>query len=222
MSNIAVLDSFGPSELIYPVIAAAAVAGSLAFLTRPFVNLVLLLSYLVVANNAVYVLGLRWSAAITALLIANCLAGVLLTSRPRLAVLGNLARPVVLLCSVAALSAAYGLVLGNPASFVFGDLYQILEFTSLLVLSRMLVTTERQLRAVALALVIATIITSVLQTVDAVMDAPYLPGMEGLRTKRIINMYTPIAFTVLLALFPSARHRLLLSSAWRSWSVTPS
>jgi hypothetical protein len=121
--------------------------------------------------------------------------------------LGKSFQPALLLCSIGALGAAYGLARGNPATVVIGDFYQILEFASLFVLSRILVRTELQLRTVMLVIVGAAILTSVLQTVDAFMQAPYLPKMEGLHTKRIINMFAPIAFVVLLAAFPSARQR---------------
>ncbi len=209
MSLVVYLNSLGPSELVYPVIAVALVAASFAFLTRPFVNLALALSYLVVANNAIYVLGLYWSAFVAALLISNCSIGALLTTSLNRTLLIKLLKPALLVGSIGALGAAYGFARGNPTDFVVGDFYHILEFAALFALSRMLVRTESQLRTLVLVIIVAAIFTSLLQTVDAFMEAPYLPQMEGLHTKRIINMFAPIAFVLLLAAFPSTR--------WRTW-----
>src|SRR5436309_1505322 len=128
MSPLNFVNSLGPSELAYPVIAAALVLASFAFVLRPFVTLIVTIVYLVIANNSSNVLGQLWSAGIAALLIANCLLGTLLTFRRKPLTLHNLKMPM-LLCVIATLGAIYGFARGNPTVLVFGDLYQILEFT---------------------------------------------------------------------------------------------
>jgi hypothetical protein len=195
----------GPSETVYPILVAAIFLLSLAFLLRPFITFLLLVGYLVIANNAAYVIDFRASAVVTGLLTANCLAGILLIRHRKLFDYRNYAVPALAFMAVAILSALYGIVRGNPLLFVLGDVYQIAEFALLFMLSAAVVTTAKRLEYLVAVFVLVTIFTSLLQTVDAFSQASYLPEMEGISTKRVINMYAPIAFPILLAVVPIVR-----------------
>ena len=202
------VSGLGPSELFYLFIVGAVVLSSFASLLQPFVNLGVTIFFLVSANTAI--LGAHLSAAVAALLIGNCLIGIVLVSGFKVAVERGSLRVPFLLCAIAALSAVYGFARGNRASLVLGDFYQVIDFASLFVLARMLVKTEQQLRTMANVLIGSIVATSVLQMADALMEASYLANSHlerqaGPDLLRTINMNAPIAFVALLAALPVAR-----------------
>ncbi len=202
------IGGLGPSELFFLFVVGATVTSSFVLLLRPFVNLGVTIFFLVSVNTSI--LGTVLSAAIAALLIGNCFIGAGLASGLKLPLQPSSLRLPLLLCSVAALGAVYGLARGNRVSLVLGDFYQIIEFASLFVLARMLVRTEQQLRTMANVLVGSMIATSVLQMADALMEASYLANSHlerqaGPDLLRTINMNAPIAFVALLAALPVAR-----------------
>jgi O-antigen ligase len=192
--------------LFYLFVVGAAVLSSFVFLLRPFVNLRVTIFFLVSANTSI--LGTGPSAAIAALLIGNCFVGAVLASGLKLPFQRSSMRLPLLLCAVAVLGAVYGIARGNSVSLVLGDFYQIIEFASLFVLARTLVKTEQQFRTMANVLIGSIIATSVLQMIDLLMEASYLPHLErsdDADLLRIINMNAPIAFVALLAALPVAR-----------------
>jgi len=208
LSFLPEMSALGPSELFYLFIVGATVLSSLVLLRQPFVNLGIAIFFLVSANTAV--LGAHLSAAIAALLIGNCLIGIVLVSGFKATVERDSLRVPFLLCAIAVLSAVYGFAHGNQVLLILGDFYQIIEFASLFVLARMLVKTEQQLRAMTNVLIGSIVATSVLQMVDALMEASYLANSHlerqtGPDLLRTINMNAPIAFVALLAAIPVAR-----------------
>jgi hypothetical protein len=202
------LSALGPSESFYLFVVGATVLSSFVLLLQPFVNLGVTIFFLVSANTAI--LGAHLSATIAALLIGNCLIGIMLVSGLKVPVERGALRVPFLLCAIASLSAVYGFAHSNRVSLVLGDLYQIVEFASLFALARMLVKTEQQLRTMANVLIGSIVATSVLQMADMLMEASYLANFhlerqEGADLLRTINMNAPIAFVVLLAALPVAR-----------------
>jgi O-antigen ligase len=200
------LSALGPSELFYLFVVGATVLSSFVFLLQPLVVFGLTIFFL--ASQNPYILGSAPSAAIAALLIGNCFIAAILASGLKLAFERSFLRLPLLLCSVAVLGAIHGLARGNRVSLVLGDFYQIIEFISLFVLARILVKTEQQFRTVANVLVGSIIATSVLQMIDLLMEASYLPPLERPNDTdllRTINMNAPIAFVVLLAALAVAR-----------------
>jgi O-antigen ligase len=200
------LSALGPSELFYLFVVGATVLSSFVLLLQPLAIFGLTIFFLVSANP--YILGTVPSSAIAALLIGNCFIGAILASGLKLPFQPSSLRLPLLLCSVAALGAVNGLARGNRVSLVLGDFYQIVEFISLFVLARMLVKTERQFQTMANVLIGSIIATSVLQMIDLLMEASYLPPLERPNDTdllRTINMNASIAFVVLLAALAVAR-----------------
>jgi O-Antigen ligase len=205
------MSGLGPSELFYLFVVAATVLISFAFLRHPFVNLSVTIFFLASAN--VYILGSAPSAAIAALLIGNCLLGIVLVSGFRLPVERSSLWVPLLLGAIAALGAVYGIAHGNRASSILGDFYQIIELALLFVLTRMLVKTEQQLSIMVNVLIGSIIATSVLQLADVWTGASYLSISHHIARPeepdllRSINMNAPVAFVVLLAALAVARTR---------------
>jgi O-antigen ligase len=201
------LNALGQPEAIYLVFVGAAVLSSLAFVLQPFANLTLALAYLI--SPVPSFLDVRYSAAITALLIGNCFAGCVLVGQFKNPFERHLLRIPAMLCLVAGCSALYGLARGNQAAFVLGDFYQVFEFSAMFLPARSLVQNEQQFRTLANAIVAAIIIASVLQTADVLRGANYLPHLnqQGFDVARTINMNAPIAFVTLLATLGVAKHK---------------
>jgi O-antigen ligase len=207
MSALIQLTSLGPSEVAYLLVTGVVVLGSFAFLLQPFVNLALTLFYLI--SPITFILDPNYSAAIVSLLIVNCFVGIVLVSGFKLSFqLGSLRLPL-LLGSVAAFGAVYGIAQGNRASVVLGDLYQVVEFALLFFLTQMLVKTEQQFRTMANVVIGSIIATSVLQIADAALGASYLPHLNqpGVDVARTINLNAPIAFVTLLATLASTKNK---------------
>jgi len=201
----------GPSEALYPVLAVAIVIAALAAWRRPRLALGLTLVYLALASTSINILGEPASAAIGTFLIANCFLASRLAAAPPQPGPAPLRWPTLLILLIAAIGALHGLLRGNPTLAVFGDVYHLAEFAALLLLGQELVWTERQLRDFVCLIVIAVLATSALQTIDAFMDAPYLPVIDELdRSKRLINQNSPLAFTLLLALAAGAGRKAWL------------
>src|ERR1700730_445928 len=113
------VSGLGPSDLFYLFIVGAVVLSSFASLLQPFVNLGIAIFFLVSANTAI--LGAHLSAAIAALLIGNCLIGIVLVSGFKVTVERDSLRILFLLCAIAALSAVYGFAHGNQVLLILGD-----------------------------------------------------------------------------------------------------
>src|SRR2546421_12053882 len=78
------LGGFGPSESFYLLVVGAIVVASFAFLRRPFINLILTIFYLAIANPPM--VGTTPSAVIAALLIGNCVVGTVMIFKAALPV----------------------------------------------------------------------------------------------------------------------------------------
>ena len=202
------LSALVPSEIFYLFVVGATVLSSFVLLRQPLVNLGVTIFFLISANTVI--LGATLSAGIAALLIVNSMIGMVLVSGFKVSVERASLRVPFLLCAIAALGAVYGFALGNQASLILGDFYQIIEFVLLFVLARMLVQTEQQFRTMANVLIGSIIATSALQMIDLLMGASYLLPLErpnDADLHRTINMNAPIAFVVLLAVLPVARRK---------------
>ena len=201
------LNNVAEPTTIYLVFVGAMVLSSLACILQPFVNLTLALVYLI--GPVPSFLDVRYSAAITAVLIGNCFIGCVLIGRFKHSFARHSLRIPAMLCLVAAFSAVYGLARGNQAAFVLGDLYQVLEFSAIFFLARSLIQSEQQFRTLANTIVGAIIIASVLQMADALRGATYLPHLnqQGIDVARTINMNAPIAFVTLLATLGVAKYK---------------
>lgn len=200
------LSSLGPAGVVYVFLAGAVVLSSFAFLLQPFVNFGLTVFYLIGVMAFMLETGFA-AVAIAILLIWNCFAGIVLVSGFKLPFPPGSLRVPLLLCSIAAFGAVYGIARGNRASWVLGDGYQIIEFALLFFLAQILVRTEKQFRTMANAIVGSVIAACVLQTADGLMGASYLPHLnqQGVDVVRTINLNTPIAFVVLLAMLTVAK-----------------
>jgi hypothetical protein len=203
--------ALGLSELAYLIIVAAIVLISFASLLHPFVNLAVVMFYLATANT--YILGTTTSAAISTLLIGNCLLGTLLVSGFNLPVERRALLPAILLSAIAASGAMYGLIRGNHLLLVLGDFYQMIEFALLFILTQVLVKTEQQFRVMTNVLICSIVVTSALRIVDVLTGASYLSTLhlarqDGDDLLRTINMNAPVGFVALLAALPLARTKL--------------
>jgi O-antigen ligase len=207
MSVLIQLTSLGSSSVAYLLVTGVVILGSFAFLLQPFVNLALTLFYLI--SPIAFILDPNYSAAIVSLLIANCFVGIVLVSGFKLSFQPGSLRLPLLLGSVAAFGAVYGIAQGNRASVVLGDLYQVVEFALLFFLTQVLVKTEQQFRTMANVVIGSIIATSVLQIADAVLGASYLPRLSqaSVDVARTINLNAPIAFVVLLATLAFAKSK---------------
>ncbi|HWZ46009.1 MAG TPA: O-antigen ligase family protein [Candidatus Saccharimonadales bacterium] len=197
----------GEEGTVYYGLSLVMLLGSLVFLLRPFVSLTLVLVYLISPLPAL--LDLKYSAAITALMIGNCAAGSLLAAGFRVPLEGRVLRALMLVGCLACFTGAYGAWRGNQASLLLGDVYQLGEFAAMFFLARNLVKSERQFRALANVIVGATVSVAVLQIADALRGASYLPRLEqhGINIARTISMTAPISFVVLLAMLAVAKHK---------------
>src|SRR5947209_14557081 len=106
----------------------------------------------------------------------------------------------------------YAVLSGNRPGYLLGDFYQIFEFVSVFVLTRMLIRSEEQWRAVVNVLLGIIVAASVMQFADAVQGADYLPHLNqfGVDLPRTINLNAPIAFCVIFS---------LLSVSGRQWKL---
>lgn len=223
---VAQMSALGKPEAIYLVLVGAMVLSSLALVLQPLVSFTLALAYLM--SPVPSFLDLRFSAAVTALLIGICFAGCVLVGHFKSPFEGRFSHLPAILCLVAGGSAVYGIWRGNQLSLVLGDFYQMFEFSAMLLLARALIRTEQQFRTLANAIVGAIIVTSVLQTADALRGASYLAPLsqQGFNVPRTINMNAPIAFVILLASLGVARHKkwmlagLVILSINLVWSFT--
>lgn len=201
------LSAHGHVEYTYSAVAAVIVLSSFAFLHQPFVTLSLTLAYLI--SPAPIILPVTTSAAITLLLIVNCYVGRALASDLKIIFEPRAVRIPLLFCSVAMMSAVWGIARSNQASTVVGDFYQIFEFAALLFLTRQLIKTEESVQALAHVIIGSIIVTSLLEMADALIGAQYLAGISvgGRDLPRTINMNAPIALVALLATLSYSRNR---------------
>src|SRR5262249_33278967 len=100
----------GGPEQVYFAVGGVILLASVVFLREPFVEFALILVYLV--SPLPMVLGVRWSAAIAALLIGNCLVSMVWISDFKLPPRKSFYLPL-LLGATAAFSAVYGVARGN-------------------------------------------------------------------------------------------------------------
>src|ERR1041385_2393837 len=117
-SLLAQLNALGRPEAIYLVFVGAIALSSFAFILQPFVTFTLVLIYLI--SPVPSFLDVRYSAAITALLIGNCFTGCVLVGKFKNLCERRFLRIPAMLCFVAGLSAVYGLWRGNQSAFVLG------------------------------------------------------------------------------------------------------
>jgi hypothetical protein len=204
---LAQLTPHAHTESVYYVLASAMVLSSFAYLHQPFVTLSLTLFYL--ASPIPMVLDASYSAATATLLMAACFAGSVQTFGFKRLFRKPFLRVPLLLCAVAVFGAVSGLARGNQASAVLGDFYQIMEFAALFFLAQPLVNTEERFRAFTNIIIGSILVTSVLQTGDALIGANYLSRIiqPSLDVPRTINMNAPVALAALLARLAFAKDK---------------
>src|SRR5947209_1494862 len=190
----------------YIGLAVALVFATFLCLLRPRAILYAVLIYL--ASPVPVLWSPSYSGAITGILLVNCIAGVLLTEgleafRP----FKTRATLWLILAMIAAL--IYAVLSGNRPGYLLGDFYQIFEFVSVFVLTRMLIRSEEQWRAVVNVLLGIIVATSLMQLADAVQGADYLPHLNqfGVDLPRTINLNAPVAFCAIFSLVSVDRRR---------------
>jgi len=190
----------------YIGLAVAVVFATFLCLLRPRAILCAVLIYL--ASPVPLLWSPSYSGAITGILLVNCIASVLLTEGPEaFRPLKTRATLWLTLAMVAAL--VYAVLRGNRPGYLLGDFYQIFEFASVFVLTRVLIRSEEQWRSVVNVLLGIIVATSLMQLADAVQGADYLPHLNqfGVDLPRTININAPVAFCAIFSLLSAARRR---------------
>ena len=190
----------------YIGLAVAVVFATFLCLLRPRAILCAVLIYL--ASPVPILWSPSYSGAITGILLVNCIAGVLLTEgveafRP----LKTRATFWLIVAMIAAL--AYAVLRGNRPGYLLGDFYQLFEFASIFVLTRVLIRSEEQWRGMVNVLLGIIVATSLMQLADAVQGADYLPHLNqfGVDLPRTINLNAPVAFCAIFSLLSVDRRR---------------
>ena len=200
------------------------VVGVFSFLacTRPLVTLLLALIF--ITSPIRLALSLTQSATVSAFLLGACVVGFGARSGWRSLLRDSILRdptlrdpmiaPIGIFAAYGIASAAYGLWLGNPLSYIMGDCFQALEFAAVYFLVAQLLASEADVRLLLRSLLISMLIMVGAQLALFVLGPAagsllpsWVGGSAAEELVRTIDIDATILFTVLINLYPLARSR---------------
>ncbi len=187
--------------------------------TRPLVTLIL--SLIFVTSPIRLAVTQPQSAVVSAFLLGGCVAGFAVRTRWRALARDPMIVPVGIFAAYGVASAAYGLWLGNPVSYVMGDCFQAVEFAVVYFLVAQLLASEADLRLLLRSVLISMLVMICAQLALFVlgpMTGGLLPswqsGSGAEELVRTIDIDATILFTVLINLYPMARSQRQRSLIW--------
>lgn len=188
------------------------VVGIFSFLvyTRPLVTMIIALMF--ITSPIRLAVTQPQSAVVSAFLLLACAVGFAVRTRWRALVRDPMIVPIGIFALYGIVSAAHGLWLGNPLSYLMGDCFQAVEFAAVYFLVAQLLASAADVQLLLRSLLISMLVMVCAQLALFVVGPAasgllpsWVGGSAAEELLRTIDIDATILFTVLINLYPMAR-----------------